>query len=149
MEKRTALLFIGLSFALQVVSQDIEALMQAPILTANGGISLNQIATITPDDTTATNPYALYLAGNLNLNFFGAVSVPLSFAYTNQQLSKSVSLPFNRFSLSPSYKWVKVHAGYTSMSFSPYSLAGHELFGGRRRTHARQRLQNKRSLWAT
>jgi hypothetical protein len=39
-------------------------------------------------------------------------------------------LPFNRFSIAPSYKWVKVYAGYTSMQFSPYSLAGHELFGG-------------------
>ncbi|MDR0687395.1 MAG: outer membrane beta-barrel family protein [Prevotellaceae bacterium] len=41
-----------------------------------------------------------------------------------------MSLPFNRFSIAPSYKWVKVYAGYTSMQFSPYSLAGHELFGG-------------------
>jgi hypothetical protein len=66
----------------------------------------------------------------LNFSFFGEVNLPLSFAYTNQQLTKNVSLPFNRFSIAPSYKWVKMYAGYTSMQFSPYSLAGHELFGG-------------------
>jgi hypothetical protein len=111
-------------------AQDIEALAKAPLASATGGIAVSQISTITPGDSAATNPYALYLNGNLNLSFFGVINVPLSFAYTNQQLSKSVSLPFNRFALAPSYKWVKVYAGYTSMQFSPYSLAGHELFGG-------------------
>jgi hypothetical protein len=130
MKKRTVIFLAAISFAFNAAAQDIEALAKAPVLTTNGGISLSQIATFTPGDTTATNPYALYLAGNLNFSFFGVVNVPLSFAYTNQQLSKSVSLPFNRFSIAPSYKWVKVYAGYTSMQFSPYSLAGHELFGG-------------------
>jgi hypothetical protein len=113
-----------------VVAQDIEAIAKAPVLTLNGGLSLSQIATFTPGDTTAQDPYAMYLAGNLNLSFFGVVHIPLSFAYTNRQLSKEVSLPFNRFSIAPSYKWIKVYAGYASMQFSPYSLAGHEVFGG-------------------
>jgi hypothetical protein len=113
-----------------VVAQDIEAIAKAPVLTLNGGLSLNQIATFMPGDTTAKDPYAMYLAGNLNFNFFGVVQVPLAFAYTNKQLSKDVSLPFNRFSIAPSYKWIKVYAGYASMQFSPYSLAGHEIFGG-------------------
>jgi len=117
--------------SINALAQDIESLVKAPLLTTSGGISMSQITTLTPGDSAVNdNPYALYLAGNLSLNLFGTVSVPLSFAYTNQQLSKSVSLPFNRFSIAPSYKWVKVYAGYTSMQFSPYSLAGHELFGG-------------------
>ena len=120
---------VSVLFSVNAFAQNIEAIAKAPVLTMNGGISVSQIATIAPDNPDA-DPYALYLGGNLNFNAFGVVSVPLSFAYTNQQLSKSVSLPFNRFSVSPSYKWVKVHAGYTSMQFSPYSLAGHEMFGG-------------------
>ena len=115
---------------LPVHAQDVEAVLQAPVLTTTGGISINQISTFTPNDSTAGDPYALYLSGNLNFSLFGVVNMPMSFAYTNQQLSKSVSLPFNRFAIAPSYKWVKVYAGYTSMQFSPYSLAGHELFGG-------------------
>lgn len=134
--KKRGFNFIKYSFAIiasllsfNISAQDIEAIAKAPILTTNGGISVSQIATYAPENPN-TDPYALYLGGNLNFNAFGVVNVPLSFAYTNQQLSKSVSLPFNRFSIAPSYKWVKVYAGYTSMNFSSYSLAGHELFGG-------------------
>jgi hypothetical protein len=108
----------------------VEALAKAPVAAMNGGLSLNQILTLTPGDSTAKNPYAWYLAGNINFSFFGSVNIPLSFAYTNNQFNATGALPFNRFSISPSYKWIKVHAGYTSMQFSPYSLAGHELFGG-------------------
>ncbi|MDR2448872.1 MAG: hypothetical protein LBD52_02810 [Prevotellaceae bacterium] len=126
----TAFLLGALFSTCTVVAQDIEAIAKAPVLTLNGGLSLSQIATFMPGDTTAQDPYAMYLAGNLNLSFFDVVHIPLSFAYTNRQLSKEVSLPFNRFSIAPSYKWVKVYAGYASMQFSPYSLAGHEVFGG-------------------
>jgi len=112
-----------------IFAQDIEAIAKAPLLVMNGGVSVSQIATHAPDNPAA-NPYALYIGGNLNFNMLGVINVPMSFAYTNQQLSKSVSLPFNRFSIAPSYKWVKLYAGYASMNFSPYSLAGHEIFGG-------------------
>jgi hypothetical protein len=127
--------FIGILVLLTLLpggvgAQDIEAVAKSPVLAMNGGISLSQIATFSPGDATAQDPYSLYLAGNMNLSLFGVVSVPLSFAYTNRELSGDMSLPFNRFSIAPSYKWVKLYAGYTSMQFSPYSLAGHELLGG-------------------
>ena len=131
MKHLTIYFLIIFSASFNVMAQDLESIAKAPLLTTSGGISMSQITTLTPGDSTVNdNPYALFLSGNLNFTLYGTVSVPLSFAYTNQQLSKSVSLPFNRFSIAPSYKWVKVYAGYTSMQFSPYSLAGHELFGG-------------------
>jgi hypothetical protein len=127
----------GITFTLAVLllatptfAQDIETLIKAPFAVVNGGVSLNQMVTFVPSDTMRQNPYSLFLAGNLNFNFFGEVNVPLSFSYSNSQLTKNASLPFNRFSISPSYKWVKVYAGYASMQFSPYTLAGHEIFGG-------------------
>jgi hypothetical protein len=125
-------LFIGMVCfgSLPLAAQNIESMMQAPILAVNGGVAANSIATFTPSDTTTRNPFALYLSGNLNISLLGEINLPLSFAYTNQRLSKEVSLPFNRFSIAPSYKWLKVYAGYTTMHFSPYSLAGHEVFGG-------------------
>jgi hypothetical protein len=119
------------SLPFKTTGQDVESVLKAPILTLNGGISINQLAVFTPlDSISPAYPYALSIGGSLNFSLFGVVNVPLSFAYTNQQLSKSVSLPFNRFSISPSYKWIKTYMGYTSMQFSPYSLAGHELLGG-------------------
>lgn len=121
------LLLLGkVSFA-----QDIEGVIKAPILTSNGGITLSQISTFIPGDTTGrADPYTYYLAGNVNFSLFSVVNVPVSFAYTNNRVSKDASLPFNRFSIAPSYKWIKVYAGYSSMTFSPYTLVGHEVFGG-------------------
>jgi hypothetical protein len=61
---------------------------------------------------------------------FGVINLPFSFAYTNNQATANLPQPFNRFSLSPSYRWVTTHIGYGNMSFSPYTLSGHEFFGG-------------------
>lgn len=113
-----------------VIAQDIEEVTKAPALMSNGGLSLNQISTVYPGDTMGrSQPYTYYLAGNLNFNFFSVVNVPMSFAYTNNTLTKEGALPFNRFSIAPSYKWVKLYLGYSSMTFSPYTLAGREIFG--------------------
>ncbi|MDR1153446.1 MAG: hypothetical protein LBL04_01945 [Bacteroidales bacterium] len=109
--------------------QDVEAVIKAPPLTANGGIAFSQIVQAA-DRGKAQSPYSYYLTGNLNFNFFGAANVPLSFAFSNQQFSGRASLPFNRFSIAPSCKWIKAYAGYASLQFSPYTLAGHEIFGG-------------------
>lgn len=128
--KTKSLFAILLFFSITAKAQDIESVINAPIVNTTGGISVNTISTFVPNDSAATNPFALFLSGNLNFSLFNVVNVPLTFAYSNQQLSGSASLPFNRFSLSPSYKWVKTYMGYTSMTFSPYSLAGHELLGG-------------------
>jgi hypothetical protein len=126
------LTFLMLMFGIQISwAQDIKEVAKAPILTTNGGISFSQIGTYIPGDTIRhADPYTYYLAGNINFNMFSVVNVPLSFAYTNNQINSDAALPFNRFSIAPSYKWVKVYAGYTSMTFSPYTLAGYEILGG-------------------
>ncbi|MDR1668159.1 MAG: hypothetical protein LBS03_10805 [Bacteroidales bacterium] len=127
--KTVASVVFLLSMYRAVVGQDVEAIVKAPVVAANGGVAFSQIINAAAHETVQT-PYSYYLTGNLNFHFFGAVNVPLSFAYSNRQFSSRASLPFNRFSIAPSYKWVKVYAGYASLQFSPYTLAGHELFGG-------------------
>ncbi len=112
-------------------AQDVEAVIKAPILTTNGGVSLSQISNYIPGDTTGrADPYVYYMAGNINFSMFSVVNVPMSFAFTNNQMNSNASLPFNRFSIAPSYKWIKLYMGYSSMTFSPYTLVGHEIFGG-------------------
>lgn len=112
-------------------SQDIESVIKAPILTNNGGISFSQIGNYIPGDTlNRVSPYTYYASGNLNFSLFSVVDMPVSFSYTNNKLNQEASLPFNRFSIAPSYKWIKLYAGYASMTFSPYTLVGHESFGG-------------------
>jgi len=71
-----------------------------------------------------------YLSGGISTKFFGIVDVPISFAFSDNTLTKNMALPFNRFSLSPSYKEYTLYAGFNSMSFSKYTMSGHDYFGG-------------------
>jgi hypothetical protein len=53
--------------------------------------------------------------------------VPLTFIYSNNQ--GNFTHPFNQYGMHPSYKWIKGHIGYASMTFSPYTLNGHLFLG--------------------
>lgn len=108
-------------------AQDLSNIGKSPWLATSGGISLNQVYYHTGDTLSQRKPYAYTLMANLNLSVYGW-SVPLSAVYSNRQWS--YHQPFNQFSLHPSYKWIRLHAGYTSMNFSPYTLGGHQFLGG-------------------
>lgn len=92
----------------------------------SGGISANQIFYKASGITSRRDPYSYYLTGNINFSLYGW-NVPLSFSLSNQNVS--FQQPFNQYSLHPTYKWITGHFGYTSMSFSPYTLSGHIFLG--------------------
>jgi hypothetical protein len=96
-------------------------------LSISGYVSTNQVLTIIPNDTLQVgNPYTGFYNGNLNFNVYG-VNIPFTFMYSNQKAS--YSHPFNQYSIQPEYKWVRTRLGYTSMTFSPYTLNGHVFLG--------------------
>lgn len=113
-----------------IFSQDVEHVIKSPSLVTSGGLNMSHIFNHSPDSLARFEPFSYYLSGNMNSTLFGVVNLPFSFAYTNNQISGNLPQPFNRFSLSPSYRWITTHMGYGSMSFSPYTLTGHEFFGG-------------------
>ncbi len=128
--KKQALLFMVFLSAtafIQAQSVDIGAIGKGKPLKINGGVSAN---TVFFNSNTESSREALtyYLNGNLNFNVYG-YSIPLSFSYSNQELSYNNPFQFNRLSLHPSYKWVRAHIGDVSMSFSPYTLNGHQFSG--------------------
>ncbi len=127
---RILFLVLSLFLSASIGAQDVEAVKDAPPITSNGGINMSHIFNYSPDSVTNYDDYSYYLSGNLNTTLWGVVNLPISFAYTNNQTTANLPQPFNRFSLSPSYKWVTAHIGYSSMEFSPYTLSGHEFFGG-------------------
>ncbi|MDR2817005.1 MAG: hypothetical protein LBB62_09945, partial [Proteiniphilum sp.] len=94
----------------------------------NGGISSN--ATLfNSNEITGRQPFTYQLNGNVNLLFYELLSIPLSFNLNNYGAKFAYpSLP-NRLSLHPSYKWIRTHIGDVSMSFSPYTLNGHQFTG--------------------
>ncbi len=108
-------------------AQQLENLGVKKGVKINGGVSLANNFYTASGISNRLNPYSYVFSGNLNINAFG-VSVPLSFAYSNQNFS--YRQPFNIIGASPSYKKFKAHIGYRNLSFSPYTLNGHNFLGG-------------------
>jgi hypothetical protein len=109
-------------------AQRLEAIGTEKPLKVTGGIGLDQVAYFSSGlGEGRRDPYNFFLNGNLNIDLYGW-SVPFSFSYSNQS-RMAFSQPFNQYGLTPTYKWVTGHLGYSSMNFSSYTLAGH-LFNG-------------------
>ncbi|MCQ2253698.1 MAG: hypothetical protein MJZ61_09625 [Bacteroidales bacterium] len=71
-----------------------------------------------------------YLSGGINSKFFGIVDVPMSFSLSDNKFTKNLAMPFNRFSVAPNYKDYTLYAGYNAMTFSKYTMNGHDYLGG-------------------
>jgi len=60
---------------------------------------------------------------NINLNP-KVYNLSLPFSITINQQQTRFTQPFNRFGISPKYKWVTVHAGHRNLYFSDFTLSG-------------------------
>ena len=94
----------------------------------SGSISANATQfNSTPKQSRQSFTYQL--SGSVNLSLYELLNIPISFNLNNYGAKFSYpSLP-NRLTLHPSYKWVRAHIGDVSMSFSPYTLNGHQFTG--------------------
>jgi hypothetical protein len=115
---------VGVQFA---NSQNLEQIAVKKGVNVNGSVNLSTIGYYVKGIEQRRDPFNWFVTGNLNINLFG-YDAPFSFSYSNA--NKSFSQPFNQFSFAPSYKWVKTYIGYSTMTFSPYTLAGHVFMGG-------------------
>ncbi len=73
------------------------------------------------------DPLAWTISGSPTLSIYG-ISLPIYVLINNQ--SRSLTGPYQQFGMSPYYKWIRVHAGYRNLTFSPYTLAGRLFLGG-------------------
>lgn len=94
----------------------------------SGSISANATQfNSTPKQSRQSFTYQL--SGSINMSLYELLNIPISFNLNNYGAKFSYpSLP-NRLSLHPSYKWIRAHIGDVSMSFSPYTLNGHQFTG--------------------
>ena len=106
---------------------DFDQLGKEKWLRYNGGVAANAVYY---DGTANRQDLTYYVTGNLNFNIAGLYNIPLSFTYSNQEFNFPNPFKFNRLSLHPSYKWATAHIGDVSMTFSPYTLSGHQFTGG-------------------
>lgn len=94
-----------------------------------GGITASSTLNQSSGETTR-DPFIYNFAGNLSVSLY-SFSMPISYNYTNAGSKLDYKIPFslNRLSISPKYKWVTAHIGDVSMTFSPYTLSGHQFTG--------------------
>lgn len=120
----TILLFIStLGFSQNF---NVQELGKAKLINVSGGASAN---TVFYSGNAAREPFSYFLNGNINFNIANLYNVPFSFSYTNQKFGYNKPVLMNRLSIHPSYKWITAHIGDVSMSFSPYTLSGHQFTG--------------------
>ncbi|QMW03317.1 hypothetical protein [Spirosoma foliorum] len=82
-------------------------------------------------------PFNFFYTGNLNVNLFGKINMPVTFSYSNQNVTFSqpfsqanpFTQPFNRLVLRPTYKGLTLHLGTCALTFSPYTVSGYRYKG--------------------
>ncbi len=117
------LLFTSLGFAQNF---NVEELGKAKLINVSGGASASGVFY---SGNAAREPFTYFLNGNINVNVAGLYNIPFSFSYTNQSFGYNRPVLMNRLSIHPSYKWITGHIGDVSMTFSPYTLSGHQFTG--------------------
>jgi hypothetical protein len=97
------------------------------LLKINGGVSANTV--FYSGDNPMRDRFTWILSGNVNVSFFNQFNLPFSFNFNNLGGAYTYPTMPNRLSLHPVYKWVAAHIGDVSMTFSPYTLSGHQFTG--------------------
>ncbi|QXP55171.1 hypothetical protein H0I25_13930 [Cellulophaga sp. HaHa_2_95] len=110
-------------------SVDLETFGKSSPFKIGGGISASSVF-YSSNQRNNRAPFTYFAQGNLNISYYN-FSIPISYNYSNQgdQLGYQLPFNFNRLSLHPKYKWVTAHVGDVNMSFSPYTLSGHQFSG--------------------
>ncbi|HEX6427060.1 MAG TPA: hypothetical protein VF008_05215, partial [Niastella sp.] len=122
------LLVYAMPYAQQVDIQSLKDVFKAKPVKFNGGISAGSMF-YNGSGSTGRQPFTWYVQGNANANILGKVNLPFNFNFTNAGSGFSYPVMPNRLSLHPTYKWITGHIGDVAMSFSPYTLNGHQFRG--------------------
>jgi hypothetical protein len=124
-----SLMLVQLSFAQSVDLHNLKSyIKKESIFDYTGALTATSI--YTGGNKGGNQPPLTWMLGlNTNVSLFKLINVPFSFSYTN--LGGSYKLPQtpNKFAFSPSYKWVSTNIGVVNVSWSPYSLNGHQFIG--------------------
>jgi hypothetical protein len=108
------------------LSQDIENIKTQKPFAFSGSINTTSNFYHTSDSSSTRDPFTYIIAGNFDLSVYG-INMPFSFMYSNQNFD--YAQPFNRFGISPEYKWIKLHLGYRTVTHSSFTLANHSFLG--------------------
>ena len=120
------LVFLFSLFALTNNAQDIGNIKKSDPFKVSGNISLGSFMYNANGIEARQQPYGYSLGANLNFRIYG-LSVPFYSSFNEQ--GGAFQHPFNRYGISPRYKWAQAHIGWRSMNMSQFSLSkGVDLF---------------------
>lgn len=123
-----ALLLSGLLAHATSPAQDLGQIGNKKPFALSGSLSLQGGPYFYSGDGTARNqPFFWNSTGTLTLSLWGW-QAPFSYSVGSQE--RTWTQPFNRYGVSPYYKWIKLHLGFRSMRFNPYTFAGLQFYGG-------------------
>jgi hypothetical protein len=111
--------------------ENLDQITKRKFIAFRGSLSIGANYYYSTAERAQQNPFSYILSGTPIVSIYG-FDLPLSFTFASQQFS--VAGPntdiFDRYGMSPYYKWVTVHAGYRNVAFSPYTLNNHNFLGG-------------------
>ncbi|OQP49828.1 hypothetical protein A4H97_28135 [Niastella yeongjuensis] len=122
---------VGFGLRANAQQVDVEALkdvFKARPIKFSGGVAANA-AWYSGNGNYGRAPFTWFLQGSLNASIFGKINLPFSFNLTNAGNGYSYPTAPNRLSLHPTWRWISGHIGDVAMSFSPYTLNGHQFTG--------------------
>lgn len=137
MNKKIYILLATLFISYNADAQIIPNPLKGKGISVGGMISANHIYYSASGIPDRNIPFNVLYSGNLAVNIFDKIKMPVSFSLSNQNINFShpfdkkyrFAQPFNRMVLKPTYKGLTLHLGTVALNFSPYTLAGHRFDG--------------------
>lgn len=108
-------------------AQDIGNIGKGKIFDKGGSLGLGCLITQQQGINARRVPFSWYLNGSPTLKIYD-VTLPFTFVYSEQE--RNFTQPFNKYGVSPFYKWATLHAGWRNVHYSDYTLGGATFLGG-------------------
>ena len=120
-------LMLMVVLAIPARAQDVSKMANAQPVTISGQFGLGLGTYTSSGIDNREHPFSYLLSGAPVLTLYG-ISFPFSVVVSDQQ--RGFRQPFNQYGISPQYKWLTVHAGWQSITWSPFTLSGYNFLGG-------------------
>lgn len=121
------LLCLAVLTSIRVQAQDLSNLKEKQKFRISGQLSAGGTYSESTSQLNVQSPYSYMLGASLHVQLWG-ISIPFYASFNNQK--SAFNHPFNRYGLSPKYKWARAHIGWRSMSFSQFTMNNISFLGG-------------------
>jgi hypothetical protein len=122
-----SLLLVLQLFAFQAIAQDLGSIGKGKAVTLSGTLGVQGGPYLYLGAGEPRNdPFWWSATGSPTLSIYGW-QFPFSFSLGSRH--RSFTQPFNRYGVSPYYKWLTLHFGYRNMRFNPFVMQGLQFLG--------------------